>query len=85
MMDILSENVLEKNIQKKFIKYSGVKCEGKYLAQMVSSPNTTFWQKMKEFYFSKFLSVKLLGKKISIFYLGNVNENLGDFLNLNIS
>jgi len=69
-MENLRENVGQKNIQKKFIKYSGVKCERKYLAQLVNSPNSTFWQKMKEFYFSKILSVKLLGKKNDDFLIG---------------
>jgi len=36
MMEILRENVGQKNIQKKFRKYSGAKCERKYLAQMVN-------------------------------------------------
>jgi len=54
MMDILSENVGQKNIQKKFIKYLGMIFQQKYLAQMVNSSNSTFWQKMKEIYFSKF-------------------------------
>jgi len=54
MLEILSENVGQKKIQKKFIKYSGAKFQQKYLAQMVNSSNTMFWQKMKEFYFSKF-------------------------------
>jgi len=36
MLEILSENVGQKNIQKKFRKYSGAKCEGKYLDQMVN-------------------------------------------------
>jgi len=57
-MEILSENVGQKNIQKKFIKYSGMIFQQKYLAQMVSSPNSIIWQKMKEIYFSKILPIK---------------------------
>jgi len=63
MMEILRENVLEKNIQKKFRKYSGAKFQQKYLAQIVNSPNTTFWQKMKKFYFSKFFVSEITWEK----------------------
>jgi len=70
MLEKVRENVLEKKNKKKFIKYSGAKFQQKYLAQIVNSPNTTFWQKMKDFYFSKILSVKLLGKKNDDFLIG---------------
>jgi len=63
MLENVSQNVLEKKNKKKFIKYSGAKFQQKYLAQIINSPNTTFWQKMKEFYFSKFFVSEITWEK----------------------